>query len=184
MSFLAIVLVVSLVGVVLLFMLFAGRRPQGRGRQEAWAQIANLIGGTARGRKVTGSYRGRAVDVSLQNHGYETDLYYYHQIMKVGIRGFDWAVSFGETSFLNPTKGWHIKCGDEALRRRLAEAGAFELIEQAPGKPDVRYRADKGTLEYSLCVVVDTYVPTPDEFETQLGLLARLADINEELNVW
>jgi hypothetical protein len=182
---LSILLVAALVGVVVLFLLFAGRGPRAQGGSgEAWAQLAGLIGGDARGHKVTGSYQGRAVDVLLQNHGYEMESYVYHLTTKVRIQGFDWAASFGDTSFLNPTKGWHIKCGDEALRRRLTEAGAFELIAQAPGKPDVRYRADRGTLEYSLSVGVSSYAPTPDEFETQLNLLSRLADINEELNVW
>jgi hypothetical protein len=74
---LAILLVAALV-VVVLVLLFAGRGARGQdGRREAWAQLAGLIVGTARGRKMTGSYRGRAVDVLLQNHGYETDLYYY-----------------------------------------------------------------------------------------------------------
>ena len=177
-------LAVALVGVVFLFLLFVRQGPQARRRKEAWAHVAGLVGGTYHRGKITGSYRGRAVDVLLQNHGYETALYYCHLIMKVRMQGSDWAISFGETSFLNPTKDWQIKCGDEAIRRRLTEAGAFELVAQALGKPDVRYRADKGTLEYRLYVGESNYVPAPDEFERQLDVLARLADFNEELNVW
>ena len=78
----------------------------------------------------------------------------------------------------------NLKSSDEALKRRLTEAGAVELVKQAAGHPQVRYQADKGTLEYESYVGEDTYVPTSDEFETQLNLLMQLADLNEKLNVW
>ena len=180
----SILLVLVPVGVVILFFLVVGRSSQAQSQPDAWPQLTQLIGGTYRRGKLSGNYQGRQVTASLQNHGDEGDLYFYHLKLKVPIKGFDWTIRFGPTSFLDPTKLWHIKSSEEALKQRLTEAGALELVKQAAGQPQVRYRADKGTLEYEIYVGERTYAPTPDEFERQLNLLTQIAALNEELNVW
>ena len=184
MDILVVVLVVAVVGAVIFFLATAGRRPQAQGGEDVWAQVSAIIGGTRHRAKLIGSYEGRPVEVFIQDEGYEMTSYRYYLIMKVPMRGYDWTIDYGEFSFLNPTKSWHIKSGDEAIRQRLREAGAVELVEQDRWRPKVRYRADRGTLEYARFVVEADSVPAPDEFKAQLDLLARLADMNEELNVW
>ncbi|MFL6211524.1 MAG: hypothetical protein ACJ74W_21930 [Pyrinomonadaceae bacterium] len=184
MDILSILIVLVIIGVVVLFFFVVGPESQAPRRADAWAHVVSLIGGTERRGKISGSYQGRAVEVFLADHGDETTFYYYHLRLKVPIRGFDWTIRFDTTTFLDPTKRWHIKSSEEALKQKLTDAGALELVKQAAGRPDVRYRADKGTLEYERYVGEDTYVPTPDEFAAQLNLLTRLADLNEELNVW
>jgi hypothetical protein len=181
---LSIVLVVGLIGGVALFFGVMVNRSKGPNRLESWKEIVSLIQGTDKRGKINGTYQGRSVEVFLSNHGYEIDIYFYHLRLKVPIQGFDWTIQFDKTTFLDPTKRWHIKTDNEALKQRLIDAGAVELVKQDPGHPKVSYRADKGSLEYESFANDETYVPARDEFQRHLNLMTQLAELNEQINVW
>jgi hypothetical protein len=181
---LSIVLVVGLIGGVALFFGVMMNRSKDENRLESWKEIVSLIHGTDKRGKISGTYQGRSVEVFLSNHGYELDIYFYYLRLKVPIQGFDWTIVFDKTSFLDPTKRWQIKTDNEALKQRLKESGAVELIKQEPGHPKVSYRADKGSLEYESFAHDDTYVPARDEFQRHLNLMTQLAELNEKTNVW
>jgi hypothetical protein len=177
-------MVVGLIGGVALFFGVMMNRSKGPNRVESWKETVSLIQGTDKRGKISGIYQGRPVEVFLSNHGYEIDFYFYHLRLKVPIQGFDWTIQFDTTTFLDPTKRWHIKTDNEALKQRLKESGAVELVKQYPGHPKVSYRADKGSLEYESFANDDTYVPARDEFQRHLNLMTQLAELNEQINVW
>jgi hypothetical protein len=182
---LAIFIVLALVGVIVIFLLSVRTKPPRPSRQAAWAHVLRRIGGTVGRRgQISGSHEGRPLEIFLQAYDEDAMFYCYLLRLKIPIQGFDWTIKCDTTTFLDPTQRWHLKSSEEALVRKLTEAGAVELVKQDAARPEVRYRADKGTLEYSDIVNDDTYVPTPAEFEAQLNLLLRLADLNKELNVW
>jgi hypothetical protein len=178
-----IILVVFLLGAAVLAIVNA-RLPPAPARQATWSHVTKSVAGAWERSKICGNYQGRPVEIFVSDHGHELPLYFYHLRIKVPLKGFDWTICFDTTNFLDPTKSWHIKTGNEPLKTRLADAGAIALVSERPEHPEVSYRADKGTLELQFYVDDDKYVPTAEDLQAQLNLMIRLADLNETLNVW
>jgi hypothetical protein len=178
-----IVLFVSVVGIGVMFYLFVvqDKTPQ---RHTAWEHVRDAIGGAHQGTKICGTHQGYPVEVFLSRVGDEVEIYRYYLRFKVPIQGFDWTIILDSTRFFDPEKPWQIKSDDEALKLRLVEAGAVALVKNVSSNAQVRYRADKGTLEYQILARADSYVPTADEFQMQLNLLTTLAELNTGLNDW
>ena len=190
-----VLLFVGGVIVVMVLALNVRRTRRDPERKVAWTPISNLIGGgysstsgfTYNRYKISGSYQGRPVEVFIEAHAAEDmpTFYSYHLKIKVGSNRYDWAIRYGEPKYLATQAGryWHVQSIYPALTKRLADAGAIELVKQATGKPHVSYNADAGTLEYERSVESDTSIPAPAEFAAQFNLLTQLADLNEKLNV-
>jgi len=175
----SIIFVLSLVGLATLFYVVVVRRDKTRERKAAWRHVVEAIEGTYQDTKIRGTHQGKSVEVFLNNGGYEIDIYSYFIRLKVPIQGFDWRVDF-----IAHSRTLEIRSDEEELKDKLAEAGLITLIQSVSGHPQVRYRADKGTIEYEMLVGDDSYVPSADEFQTQLNLLTQLAELNSKLNVW
>ncbi|HET9229052.1 MAG TPA: hypothetical protein VFR31_20410, partial [Thermoanaerobaculia bacterium] len=79
---------------------------------------------------------------------------------------------------------WRIEdariTADPALRQRLEAAGVLLLL-QAFGNPTVSYSRSQKRISF-LTDAGSRWTPTPEHFEAELGLLLRLAKVNEEVN--
>ena len=79
---------------------------------------------------------------------------------------------------------WRIEdariTADPALRQRLEAAGVL-LMLQAFGNPTVSYSRSQKRISF-LEDAGSRWTPTPEHFEAELGLLLRLAKVNEEVN--
>ncbi len=159
----------------------------------AWAQLSSMIGGIYSSKigamytryKISGNYQSIPVEVFIEAHSWEDDpdTYTYHLRLKAEGGRHDWRLRFRDTKVLGADRSWDVESRDEALERRLIEAGDIELITKDSGSPSVRYKADEGTIEYERLVDGDTSVPTPDEFRVQLNLLKHLSELSEKVNV-
>jgi len=178
-----ILVVLALSGLAVVFYLVVVRRDRTADRQAAWKHVVDAIDGSYKGSKICGTYQGKSVEVFLNDGGYEIPSYSYFLRLKTSIQGFDWNMKADVTSSTDTAKSRNIQTDDKGLKQRLNDAGAVELVDSVSTKAQLRYRADKGTLEYQMGVA-DSYVPTSEEFQTQLNLLTKLAELNEKLNVW
>ena len=176
-----ILVVLALSGLAVLFYLVVVRRDGTADRKAAWKHVVDAIDGSYQRSKICGTYQGKAVEVFLNDGGYEIPSYSYFLRLSTSIQGYDWKMNADATSSIDPTR--NIQTDDKGLKQRLNDAGAVELVDSVSTKAQLRYRADKGTLEYQMGVE-DSYVPTSEEFQTQLTLLTKLAELNEKLNVW
>lgn len=154
---------------------------------ELWGRLAGLINGTSKGSRMTGTYMGAPVEAKINavsdNDGGATS-YYYELSLVQGGRGQDWSVNYGGEKLLGfGEKRWHVKTKDDALKDRLASARVVEIVAVRPQHSHVSYKAKRGALVYQETIGGAFAVPAPEEFKAQLELLARLAEVNRQVNV-
>lgn len=147
-----------------------------------WAANTKFIDGTfSRVRaRVTGTYRDRPVMAYLGNEGGADDYgpkTYSYTVRMTEPPGFaDWSLVNAVARKGEPA-AWTLKAKPETAER-LTGAGVLAAVEGAPRSWRLRYRAGSGRLELSIAGVAMSYCPDPKTFESQLDLLARLADLN------
>jgi len=92
-------------------------------------------------------------------------------------RGANWLVRYGSDKFFGKDH-WYLQASHEILRQRLENSDILLEMQPWESHPTISYRADSGTLTYE----EQGRVPGPERFQTQLGLLHHLAQLNEQLN--
>ncbi|HEV2704581.1 MAG TPA: hypothetical protein VGV59_01575 [Pyrinomonadaceae bacterium] len=153
---------------------------------ELWGRLAPLVGGTSKGSKMTGTFEGRPLRARVNSVGggeNSETTYYFEVVLESPPRGADWRITYGgEKLFGFGEKRWHISTKDEGLKQRLEQAGVLVEVAHWGNYPQLEYKAKRGTLEYKAQVSGMFSIPDRPEFEAQLGLLSRLARINEQVN--
>ncbi len=167
---------------------------------DAWsarllAPLAPAIGGsvTANHPCIRGRYAGRAVRVSFtprQSVGSgdsATSINAFH-IEVLNLSGQqDWRIKFHLAGFFGQKpKELYIEVQDRALGERLNQAGVLaEVAAVSAATQDyvtVTYEARRQTLTYT-DDVAPRKIPSPQQFAAQLALIARLAEVNELVNL-
>lgn len=148
---------------------------------KAWAPLVPIINGTvihdgggAATSWLVGTWQGRKVQASMSpgrnlypEGGTKFNEFGVELLDVPG--GQDWR--FEEA---------RITMADPALRQRL-EASGILLMLQAFGSPIVSYSRSQKKLSLSEDAG-SRWTPTPEHFEAEIGLLLRLAKVNEEVN--
>jgi len=152
--------------------------------QELWSAVAGTVNGTVKGNSLTGTYNGVPVQARINAVSDDNSSTYYCEItLSPGAQGKDWSLSYsGEKLLGTGAKSWQIKTKDNALKQRLAEAGALAAMQNWPVYPEVIYKSGRGSLKYEEVVGGMYAVPDAPEFQARLELLARLAEINKQVN--
>jgi hypothetical protein len=148
----------------------------------AWSPLVPIINGTVVGDGgggatswLTGTWQGRRVRAMMipgrnRYSGESGPRYNDFGIELLDVPGGqDWRIDNSRVEMAEP-----------ALRQRL-EASGILLMIQAFGAPTVSYSRAQRMLSYSEDAG-SRWTPTPEHFEAELGLLLRLAQVNEEVN--
>lgn len=69
------------------------------------------------------------------------------------------------------------------MKDRLVAGRVLELAAARPRHRKVSYKAKRGALVYHETLDSGFAVPAPEEFKAQLARLARLAEINRQVNI-
>lgn len=161
---------------------FVRRRPRDRS-VAAWAGLAPLVSGTTRANVLSGTYDGLPARARIVGDGSEGNPYAYEVSFAPGPQGQNWSLTFTGQKFLGTgDKAWRVKSKDETLVQRLTEGGAAFALQGFPSTPEITYNARSGNLEYRDRAEGEYAVPTAEQFEGQLALLARLARLQREVN--
>lgn len=147
-----------------------------------WGEISGIIGGTARGNKMFGTYAGMPVAARVDSITGDTSTsYFFEVVMTAPAEGKDWSVEYGGQGLLGRgPRSWYIKSKDEALKQRLETAGALAAVERQGTGDAVAYKAKHGALTFRSPVNSPYAIARPDQFTAQLALLQRLAAANRE----
>lgn len=149
---------------------------------KAWSPLVPIINGTVAGDGgggstswLTGTWQGRRVRaiMSPDRNRYSGESGWRYNEFGIELLdvpgGQDWRIDNSRVEMAEP-----------ALRQRL-EASGILLMIQAFGTPAVSYSRAQKMLSYSEDAG-SRWTPTPEHFEAELGLLLRLAKMNEEVN--
>ncbi|MDP9310293.1 MAG: hypothetical protein M3R24_05280 [Chloroflexota bacterium] len=150
---------------------------------QLWAPLASFVSGTSKGSKLTGTFNSMPVQARINavSDDNSTD-YFYELVVTPGAQGKDWSLSYTGDKLLGMgAKSWHVKTKDDGLKQRLAES-VLPTLEQWPSFPEITYKAKGGTLKYAIKVKSMYAIPGLDEFKQELELLARLGEINRQVN--
>ena len=157
--------------------------------ERLWPALAKIVNGTYREGTLTGEYAGLSVRATItRTRPMEPggQARYYHQLIARTAgqsRGRDWELhNIGENDSGAEQADWRVDSDDQGLQRRLVEAGVIDIVRQTPGIASVLYRADQGALISLARVAGATAVPEPAPFSMQLDMLARLAQLNGQVN--
>lgn len=158
------------------------RRPRDRS-VAAWALLAPLVGGTTRANVLSGTHDGLPVRARIVGDGSEGNPYAYEVSFAPGAQGSNWSLTFTGQKFLGTgDKAWRVKGKDETLVQKLTEAGAAHAMQGWTSTPEITFNAKSGNLEYRDRAEGEYAVPTLEQFRAQLGLLARLAALQRDIN--
>lgn len=173
----------SFAGLIAWFLIWSTRKSNAE-YAKLWGRIAGLVNGTSKGNRMTGTYQGAPVEAEIKMFSDDDETTYYYKLsLAPGGRGQDWSVRYGgERLFGSGKQHWHVKTKDDALKARLVAARVLELVAVRPQHTEVNYKAKLGTLVYQEDATGAFDVPAPEEFKAQLELLARLADVNRQVN--
>lgn len=158
------------------------------------APLAPAIGGTVQRTPpcIRGSYQGRAVRASFtpgqsvgSGDSATTINAFYIEVTDLPGRQ-DWRIKFHVSGlFGQGQKQLHIEVQDQELGERLDQAGVLAIVSavSAPTRDyvTVAYEARRKTLTYT-DDVSPRRVPSQEQFAAQLASVARLAEVNEQLN--
>lgn len=173
-------MVILLVPLIIWF----NRRNAGKYAQ-LWPPLAAKVNGTFKGRSMTGSYGGMPVQARINTVSDDSSTEYFYELtLTSAAHGRDWTVTYGSDKLFGMgQKGWLVKARDESLKQRLTDAGTVDLVQGGEGHPEVSYKAKHGVLKYEQRVGGMFALPTAEQFDRQLDLLARLAQINQQVNM-
>ena len=145
-----------------------------------WEPLVPIVNGTLERKYITallqGVYGEHPVQATLITGGAENPDTFQIQMKTVG-RGADWLARYGSGKLFGRDQ-WYIKADHPMLQQRLDQSGLLAELQQWDSHPTIRYESNSGTLLYE----EDGTVPNPERFQAQLGLLLRIAGINEQLN--
>ncbi len=150
---------------------------------QLWAPLAGFVSGTSKGSKLTGTFNSMPVQARINavSDDNSTD-YFYELVLTPGAQGKDWSLSYTGDKLLGMgAKSWHVKTKDDGLKQRLAET-VLPTLERWPSFPEITYKAKGGTLKYAIKIKSMYAIPGLDEFKQELELLARLGEINRQVN--
>ncbi len=149
-----------------------------------WATVAPLVQGSYKGSTLTGTYEGMAVKAQMKSvSSQESSTEHYFQLTLTGTSGGkDWSLRYGTGGLLGGRKGWEIKAKDDGLERRLSDAAVVATIEAWARYPAIAYRAKSGALEYKERARGMFDLPDAATLKGQLELLARLHEVNRQVN--
>lgn len=176
--------VIAAVVVLLIVLLVVAIRRKGKNVYgKLWLPLIPLVNGSAQGSRLTGTYQGISLTARIGGGGEENPAYHYELTMTPGIAAGDWSLAYTGEKFLGTgAKTWRVKSRDEDLRQRLTDAGAVTAIQSWVDQPEIAYKSKSGTLHYWQRVEGMYDIPTPEQFQQQLDLLAGLAKINRQVN--
>ena len=184
MEAICLVVGVGFAGLVAWLVIWSNRKSNAE-YAKLWGRIAGLVNGTSKGSRMTGTYQGAPVEAEIKMFSDDDETTYFYKLsLTPGGRGQDWSVRYGgEKLFGSGEKHWHVKTKDDALKDRLVAARVLELVAVRPQHCEVKYKAKLGMLVYQESARNARDVPAPEQFKAQLELLARLAEINRQVNI-
>ena len=145
-----------------------------------WEPLVPIVNGTLQRKYMTaileGKYHEHPIQATLITGGAENPDTFRIDMTTVS-RGANWLVRYGSDKLLGKDQ-WYLQAGHEKLRQRLEDSDILTEMRRWEGHPTISYRADSGTLTYE----EEGKVPTPERFHSQLDLLLRLAQLNEQVN--
>jgi hypothetical protein len=166
-----------------------------RARKRAcWAPLAQVVNGTARGLRLTGSYEAHEVIAEMgpvsdagprsPNRSawcFTTSLdpvagrdRRQRRRTVLQSEGVDWTARYGYELPLvaEGRPGWHVTSSSEQLRQKLIGGAILDRVEQWDSYPEIGYSA-----RFKLISVTDDDPDrmTPDRFRSRLDLLVSLA---------
>lgn len=164
------------IGILAMFVIFSRRSSV----SNTWEPLVPLVNGTLERKYMTailqGTYQEHPVQATLITGGAENPDTFQIQMTTVA-RGANWLARYGSENLFGKDQ-WYIKANHPILQQRLDQSGILAELQQWDSRPTIRYESDSGTLIYE----EDGRVPKPERFQAQLGLLLRIAGINEQLN--
>lgn len=172
-----------------------------RQRRTFWAPLAPIIGGRVRSNHLTGTYEGRGV-IARAGPTSDSPRSPNNAQAWVGValdtiagrdersrrrgyarpEGSDWEVRYGyehTSDVLHGKEAWHVATENNRLREGLTRLGLIDELERWGTYPTVAYDARS-----KMIGITEDYLErmTPERFQSRLALLARLAQVNQDLN--
>lgn len=169
----------------------------------AWGPLVGLVNGQVTGDGgggtsswLSGIYQGRPVVAKLAPNVNESTTdssstgvkYNYFDVALTGVPGqHNWAVDYSRSVLGLGQSGWRIETKDSALQAALAAAGVTDLVASFGQPPQhfhlspVQYSRSEQTVRYR-ADISPAVAPSADQFGQMVALLARLAEINAQVN--
>ncbi len=150
---------------------------------KAWTPLVPVIqgtivhdGGGGSTSWLTGTYQGKRVRAGMmpdrnRYSGESGNRYNYFEVELLDVPGGqDWRVE----------ENGRIETKDPLLRQWLEAYGLLAMVERF-GSPIIRYSQGQAKLSFSEDEG-PVWLPSPERFEAELGLLLQLAEMNREVN--
>lgn len=165
----------------------------------AWGSLVGLVngkvtgdGGGAASSWLSGTYNGRPVVAKLapnlnQHEDGGSKYNYFEVALTETPGGHDWAVEYARGALGLGQAEWRVITKEPALHAALVAARVIDLVAafgQPPGHfvlSTVDYNRRERSLRYR-ADISPAVAPSPEQFERMVGLLARLAEINAQVN--
>lgn len=148
-----------------------------------WLPLARLVEGTTRQNVMVGVFEGIPLRARIVGSGSEGNPFTYELSFMPGAQGQNWSLTFTGQKFLGTgEKAWRVKSRDETLAGRFAEAGAAQSMQGWPSTPEITYNAKSGNLEYRDRAGGEYALPSVEDFQSQLVLLAKLIAMHRQVN--
>ena len=193
----------TLFAVLALFLLWYVRRWH-RLHRKAWAPLVAVVNGQSKGNKLKGTHERRSVSASVQltPDGAPVSPNNAQRLFCISMetvsgrdrrqrmrdryhpQGADWKAAYGyehTSDIFRGQESWYIKTKNEALKRELLRLGLLDEMARSGTYPRISYSARRRTLSLEEDLL-GSGMPTPEHFRSRLALLARLAQLNEEVN--
>jgi hypothetical protein len=158
----------------------------------AWVPLQPIINGTvvednggAAASWLTGVYRGRKVHAKLAPglNKYDDGGHKYNafELTLVDVPGqADWTIAYKPTLLGLGRQQWTIAAEEKTLQEALQRLEVIALLTSL-GDSTIEYRKKAQTLRY-IDDITPRWTPTPEQFQQQIELLLKLADINQQIN--
>jgi hypothetical protein len=149
-----------------------------------WPPLAAVVGGAAKSTTLAGTYQGYPVKARMASESDDSSTDYFWEVTQtVDPRGRDWSASYtGDKLLGRGEQAWRLKTKDDALARRLADAGLLRHLEAWPTRPAISFKARNGALLYRERAKGIYNLPDSETFTRQLELLIAIARVNQEHN--
>jgi hypothetical protein len=186
-----------------LFVLWFTRRRH-RLQRKAWAPLTAVVNGQSKGDTLKGTHEGRRVSASVQGSpdGPPVSPNNPQRVFCISMetvpgrdrrqrmldryspQGADWKAAYGyerTSDIFRGGESWHIKTNREALKQELLRVDLLDEMARSGTYPRISYSARRRRLSLEEDLL-GSGMPTPEHFRSRLALLARLAQLTEEVN--
>ena len=163
-------------------------RAANKNAAKLWPKLVPVINGTFhKGIGLTipyiiGKYHGMPVRARIHPIAKSRwSFNYYLEILATSTtHGQNWELHYKQGS--DGAHHWELKTKDPVLQERLSQSGVMKIAPNWDHQVSLKYNGRKGTLLYIHYIFSRDGVPAPEIFETQLDMLKKLLNINQQVN--